>query len=1223
MSYRSDPYFGGPPPVGPPLNPGFNAASPRAGSSANYAASPRAQRRGPTPASHGTYSGGGYGGGGGGAPGSQHGPMGRAGNGAGGLHQPPLFANAIAGLPPMAARPTPQRHPGQPPPNPSPGPPPERDPYDPISAEEEAAFHGYPSRQPPPPPQQHLNLAPQQPFYHPHPGFGANPSQGAQFLNAATQPAVGHGPFGPPANQAHGGPPFAPHSSAASSAYLAPTQHSSANPLPPLQPPMHYQPPPHPGQPQPYPGQPSVAPAPNAAAAAAAAAAHAGQPQPHAGQSVPPAMSPYTGQPGAAVNRAAPPGAQLTAPLNALSGAAISASGGGGGAVAFDLLRGSAPAVAASGSGRGEWDGLLARESINPASAVGSGSGSGSREPGLTNVWCQEFAGRLLALRAMHRRLHSRLLNAVSAPLQQFLLTKRSQSASLAAFQESLRYVWERWTAKEVRDFARVLSDHVPEIVWLMELTLSAELALVFCADFFNQDLTDHYIHFELRPAGASTASAPANYGWRWPPLTPVIVDPYQTLQRLAAQLCRAVHHWSLSSNYCDSPWNLEQLSVIVRETFDKVMDECLPLPVPKERELIDAAQKRAKEQQDTHADLWRILRHREPWLSTLDNIWRTRGQKNAQLHERALQLEKERQAKGEAERELRSSERVWQQRVATEALNSLKEVVQLGDHGRQLLSTAQQTLEQQAHLGKQISSLTATLVSFGTHLFSTVNSIRPAINSIATSAATAANASLAAAARPAPAAGAAIWPVINWSAANAAQNQANSNNANNAANAATGSAGGVSASGASAGSIAHTATAALGAANAGPGAAVQAAAVTLTAKPTQTPTTAAAPSAATAAPAPAPGLVGSVPALSGAPPPPAIAAAAAEAAAPAPATAAALPQPVLYPAPTAAQAPVATTSLYPSLAGLVQAPQPVYVAAAPLQPLPVMQPGQPLPSLTQPGVAPYPSMPPSLPPTATVGGVGQMGGGTWTPELYAAYGGAAPSAYAPGQGQYPPVHGGIGVLGGQLGPAGMPSPWQAPAQSQGPPGGGAGAHNSYGHYGPGPATTQGYGGPPPSVGPPMQGYGGAGSMRGQGVGYGGGSSMGGGNQFGGQYTSQTHPDGPMQHPHQFQPGHHQASSGGYGMSVGTQSGYGTSSGYVGSGGNIANGGIGGGSGGGGGHGGLAPINAGVGGGERKNPVEFTKAAAANYISRIRSAPPPLNYVDRLEQAHQPPALQR
>ena len=422
---------------------------------------------------------------------------------------------------------------------------------------------------------------------------------------------------------------------------------------------------------------------------------------------------------------------------------------GGGAGLPFELLGGGRPGglLIRGVDGKGEWENLVLKDA------------SVSSDPSKPNVWGQEFAGRLIALKAMHRRLYTRLQNSVLAPLEQFLLTKRRQATSLSVFQESLRVCWERWTMKEVRDFARVLSDHVPELIWLTELTLSAELGVLFCSDFFNQDLSDLYVHFEAR-----TPTQP-NYGWRWPPLTPVVIDPYKTLQKLATQLCKAVHHWTSSSSYSDQQWNLEHLSTIVRDTLDVVLDECIPLPVPKERDLIDKAQREAKTQQQTHAELMHLFQHRQPWLTTLDGIWKTRDRQNAQLMEKSELAYKESDTRNEAARELKIQERNWQQRIAAEGINNLVQIVQLGEPLRQLLSSSQNTVEQQSHLGRQIAALNSTLVSFGTHLFSTVNSIRPAINSIATSTATTANASLSAANRPPQPPNAPIWPAINWTA--------------------------------------------------------------------------------------------------------------------------------------------------------------------------------------------------------------------------------------------------------------------------------------------------------------------------------------------------------------------------------------------------------------------------------------------------------------------------
>jgi hypothetical protein len=396
----------------------------------------------------------------------------------------------------------------------------------------------------------------------------------------------------------------------------------------------------------------------------------------------------------------------------------------------------------------GEWESLVLKEATFSVDTT---------KP---NIWCQEFAGRLEALKQMHRRLHTRLHNMLQDPLERFLLTKRRQAPNLQTFQESLKAVWERWTMKEVRDFARVLSDLVPDIVWLTELTLSAELGILYCSDFFNQDLSDQYVHFELK-----TATQPNN-GWRWPPLTPVLIDPYKMLQKLANHLCLAVHHWTSSANYSDQPWNLEQLAQIVRDSLDHVLDGCLPLPIPKERELIDRALQNFKEQQSTHAELMHLLQHRQPWLTTLDCIWKTRTQQNQQLMEKAELQQKETDIRNEAKRELKIQERNWQQRLAQDTVSQVNQVNESLKH---IINIQQQTLEQQAHLAKQIAALNTTFVSFGTHMFSTINaSIKPTLQSIAQNTSTRPITTPPIATPPPPAIPTVApntnqWPAVNW----------------------------------------------------------------------------------------------------------------------------------------------------------------------------------------------------------------------------------------------------------------------------------------------------------------------------------------------------------------------------------------------------------------------------------------------------------------------------
>jgi hypothetical protein len=405
------------------------------------------------------------------------------------------------------------------------------------------------------------------------------------------------------------------------------------------------------------------------------------------------------------------------------------------------------------------WAGLIAKDA--PFSADASRA----------TVWAQEFGGRLFALDKMHRHLRARLHTALAIPLQQFLLLQRRKAASLLEFQQALKECWERWGPKEIRDFARILADMVPELVWLAEMTLSSEMGLLLCADFFNADAGDLQIHFAAR-----TAKRPA-HGWRWPPLTPVLVEPYKMLQKLVSRLCRAAHHWTSSSTYTDQPWNLDHLAALVRTTIEQILEDCVVLPIPSEKEMIAAALRRAKEQHGAHPELMHLMQHRSFWLSQLEALHKAREGDNLVLLEQTERRQRESEARSEAKRELQLQERGWLQRASGDVLAQLAQIGQAAEPLRTLLITSQQAADQQGNLARQVAALNTTLTSLGTHLFSNINAIRPILGSIAaatasTAASASASASVAAlapaVATPAPAESgraSAVWPAPVWGA--------------------------------------------------------------------------------------------------------------------------------------------------------------------------------------------------------------------------------------------------------------------------------------------------------------------------------------------------------------------------------------------------------------------------------------------------------------------------
>jgi hypothetical protein len=279
-----------------------------------------------------------------------------------------------------------------------------------------------------------------------------------------------------------------------------------------------------------------------------------------------------------------------------------------------DIVVGAKPAAAAASAsassnsnvGGGEalvdvLDGLLARDSLLQAAEIDKASGHG-------------MSGRVAALRSLCDRLQARTHRLLDVAMRDFLINMRSHSGSLAAFRTNMQHVWQTWTVKDARDFARVILDLVPEVIWVVEMRISSETALLAASEFLPHDLGP-ISHPEFKRSGT----------WSWPPLTPVLLDPYRFFERLARIVARSFYHHTLSATYRDNPWDMDRVQALVSSGLDDALDEFVPLPVPSERSLIDAASTHAKAQQQTHPELARMLEHRAPWLTALDTALKSR----------------------------------------------------------------------------------------------------------------------------------------------------------------------------------------------------------------------------------------------------------------------------------------------------------------------------------------------------------------------------------------------------------------------------------------------------------------------------------------------------------------------------------------------------------------------------------------------------------------------
>lgn len=258
------------------------------------------------------------------------------------------------------------------------------------------------------------------------------------------------------------------------------------------------------------------------------------------------------------------------------------------------------------GGGRGEalvevLDGLLARDSLLQAAEIDKASGHG-------------MSGRVQALRALCDRLHARVHRLLDVALRDFLINMRSQSGSFANFCTNIQHVWQTWTVKDAREFARVILDNAPSVIWVLEMRLSAETALLSASEFLPHDLGP-LSHPEFKRAGV----------WTWPPLTPVVLEPYRFFERLARIVARNFYHHTMSATYRDSPWDMDRVQTLVATGLDDAMDEFVPLPVPSERAMIDAAAAQTKAQQQTHAELAKMFEHRVPWLTAYDGAIKAR----------------------------------------------------------------------------------------------------------------------------------------------------------------------------------------------------------------------------------------------------------------------------------------------------------------------------------------------------------------------------------------------------------------------------------------------------------------------------------------------------------------------------------------------------------------------------------------------------------------------